>query len=493
MAEETTEDRATGHDIEAEFSLVASLLSNPLEVGRRFTPFVFPDDFLNGHFRRIWAAARSIVERGGSPDHFLIKGELERKSGEYAKEDVRHLVSAGDLNLTGSNADEYAQRVRDARQRRLILTTIADAKRDILSGAPPGPVASDAKERLEATVTTFHEAAGVSWTPASALLQEPEEDKSSHIWRDVVGPGAVTLFAGSPKAGKSTLLDAMAVAISTGQPWLDEDPKASPVPTLIVSEEGRLGLRRRMARVGAGPAAIELLPRGSRPQGMGWADLCHMTGAHANAIGAKVAIFDTLAGLAGFQGDDENKPGKALEVMQPLLDAADRYGISVIAVHHRRKSQGMGGSEKSSIDAVRGSSALTGAVDMIVGVSLTGEEDDPRRTLTFKGRFDERPALIIELEKTPVWTFRAVGSTSDLRDAELDSIILEYLAESPGWKSLREIQEGIRKNRAKILYRLGSLYKMHAVARVKAPDGRTDLYAPPDRDPILAASWGKKS
>ena len=77
--------------------------------------------------------------------------------------------------------------------------------------------------------------------------------------------------------------------------------------------------------------------------------------------GPGVLVVDTVGQFSGMTGDEENCSAAALEVLAPLQEVAAQ-GHAVIVVRHERKGGGVVG------EAGRGSSAFTGAADIVVSI-----------------------------------------------------------------------------------------------------------------------------
>jgi hypothetical protein len=75
--------------------------------------------------------------------------------------------------------------------------------------------------------------------------------------------------------------------------------------------------------------------------------------------GLDVLMVDTWDKWTGLKGDAENNAGAILEALEPLVGAAGT-GLSILICAHQRKSLGEFG------EAVRGSNALTGGVDVVM-------------------------------------------------------------------------------------------------------------------------------
>ena len=105
-----------------------------------------------------------------------------------------------------------------------------------------------------------------------------------------------------------------------------------------------------------------------------------------------VDTFDRWTGLRGA----ENAAGAVNEALEPLQYAA-AAGLAVLLVSHQRKSSGEFG------EAVRGSSALTGGVDVVVELerpSRALELGSHARVLRAVSRFSSTPEeLYVELDE----------------------------------------------------------------------------------------------
>lgn len=481
-------DSGPPHDTEAEAAVVGCLVFDPETIGPKIAAALQDEDIRDSRARRILSIARTLLRESVIPERMALSARLVETSNGYAEDDARYLARAADSVHTAANWEHYVGRVRESARRRDLYELGQRIAEGIELRLPARVVADDARQRLDMHREASAEKAW-GWTTAGDLLNEPEEDKSAHLWRDVFAPGTVSLLAGAPKAGKSTILDALAAALERCEPWLDEEPKGEPVPVVIVSEEGRSTLRRRMKRVGA--KNVILLPRGGRPAGTSWQAVVEEGERVAVKAGARLLGFDTLRGLAGFQGDDEYKPGPTLAVVQPMLDVADRSGLAVVPVHHRRKAQS--GKDGTNIDAVSGSNALTGAVDVVVGVTHTAGEDDPRRTLSFSGRLDAKPSFVVKCLTDGVWRYEYVGPVAEVSSEATDASILAFLASIHGFASKEEIATAVGGRRAKVKERVGALSRKRPLVMLTVqPQGkRYPLYADLGRDPSIADQWGK--
>jgi len=244
-------------------------------------------------------------------------------------------------------------------------------------------------QRVVASVATY--AAGVQ--PAIAFIGADElvtavPPQVQWVVPGLVALGGITELSGQPKeAGKSTLIRAMVSAILAGAPFLGMPTMCCSV--LMLSEERDGSLSYALAQQGIALPSLRLLQRHRIAGPASWPDIVEASVAEMRRLDAKVLVVDTLSHWA--LGDsDENSASDALKAMEPLLQAA-ADGVAIIIVRHMRKSGG------ETVTAARGSSAITGAVDIVCTLAHHSA-GDAFRVLDATGRFKESVFnLVIEL------------------------------------------------------------------------------------------------
>jgi len=169
-----------------------------------------------------------------------------------------------------------------------------------------------------------------------------------------------TVLGAKPGVGKSWLGEDLAIAVTTGRPWLGH---AVPQPRRVLyldAENGEDLVLRRLRQLGARSEALDgrllysveplLLSRGP--------DLARLQATiehHQPAL----LVVDTLASHApAAESDTEHMAGFLADVWT----LARRQGCAMLLLHHLRK--GLQGSGKDDpLDAFRGSGHLIGAAD----------------------------------------------------------------------------------------------------------------------------------
>jgi hypothetical protein len=241
-------------------------------------------------------------------------------------------------------------------------------------------------------------------TPMELLAQTPANVE--WVWRDYLARGAVTLLAGKPKSGKSTLALGLVRAITRGAEFLGRPTTRTGV--VYVSEEAGSTL---LHKVPGDVADLHLLTRDNAWPRPPWRDVIAAAAAQAHALAAGLIVVDTFAYWAALAADQEKDAGAAQTAIEPLLEAANS-GLAVLLPGHTRKAPGEGG------DAVRGSSAIAGTVDVVLELERPAGSQQPRqRVLAGLGRYPQTPGALLVEHDLATDSWRVVGEGADRQDA----------------------------------------------------------------------------
>lgn len=256
-----------------------------------------------------------------------------------------------------------------------------------------------------------------TWDEVSASTPpEPE-----WVLPGYLAKGAVTLLAGRPKAGKSTLAWAIAAVVDMpsrfGGRFLGRPVMGGPV--VYVAEEGAATLAPKL---GSSDESLVLSRDKAWPK-PSWVELIGAAVSRAKEIEAALLVIDSLAFWASFREGQEQDSGAVQKVMD-MLSAAASGGLAVLLVHHQRKRGGDQG------DAVRGSGAILGAVDVVVELEHLGEGSPPtHRRLVAVGRWPQTPPVLVIDRAEDGW--RVVREVEDRSAADALGIRERVLAALP--------------------------------------------------------------
>lgn len=241
------------------------------------------------------------------------------------------------------------------------------------------------------------------------------------LWEGCLARGHITLISALAKAGKTTFVSHLFRSLQHGAPFLGRETR--PTRTLVVSEESEAIWRGRRDAL-ALDDHLHLLcrPMIAKPSVGDWLDfLNHVARC---AAGFDAVAFDTIAAFAPWR--DENDAAEIVTAVTPL-NVLTGAGLAVTLFHHHGKADGGEGK------AVRGSTALAGAVDIMLELRRfkPDDRDDRRRVLSGMGRFDEIPSEIVIALAEDGTGYSAEGDRKAVRARELAEAIARALPGGP--------------------------------------------------------------
>jgi hypothetical protein len=281
---------------------------------------------------------------------------------------------------------------------------------------------------------------GLEFTRLGALLDEPEE-AVRWLVEDRLPSGGLSILAGKPKAGKSTLARGLALAVARGEPWLGWETAKGRVFYLAL-EEKRSEVRAHFAAMGGTRDDDVDILVAQAP-----ADAVLRLREAAQRERPALIIVDPLFRFVRVKdGNDYAEMSRALE---PLLALARDTGAHVLVVHH------LGKGEREGADAILGSTAIRAAVD----TSLLLRRTEKYRTLASEQRYGaDLPEITLNLE--PVTRTITVGPARAEADmVEAGAAILDFLrtADEPATEAtIHEAVEGRKAVKERALRRLVS-------------------------------------
>lgn len=271
---------------------------------------------------------------------------------------------------------------------------------------------------------------GLGLVAIGELLGEPPE---SYAWvvEGRLPAAGLGLVAGKPKAGKSTLVRALALAVARGVPWLGFPTTAGPVIYLAL-EEKRAEVREHFRAMGARADDQILVLCTAAPL-----DALERLRHEALWRHPVLIIIDPLFRFV--RVDDGNDYATMSTALEPLMTLARETGAHVLLVHHL----GKGTDHADAGDSVLGSTAIFGAVD----VALLMKRTERYRTLSSIQRYGQ------DLDETTLTLdpeTRNVGAGVTRAAAELDDAarrIVEYFAAHPAPVTEAELDGSIECRR----------------------------------------------
>jgi hypothetical protein len=321
--------------------------------------------------------------------------------------------------------------------------------------------------------------------PADELLATAP-DRPDWVWEHTLAKGAVSLFAGKPKAGKSTLTYGLVDAVASGaSDYLGRALGGGPV--VFASEEGAATLGATFPR----HEDIYLATRETAWPKPTWSELIADAAEAVRRVAAVLAVIDTFSFWNGLGPDAEKDAGS----VQPLMDALveiTQTGCAVWLPAHHRKSGGEDG------DAIRGTTAIAGGVDCFCELERITDAPANHRRLVITPRWTAPPVLVLDYDASG---YRALGHAAD-REASGDigwtEKLLEAIPDNGEGATLDDIANTLGKDRRKWHKSLATLLREGKVER-HGKGGRHDPYrhtrpaVPPSRPTHGTETDGRSS
>jgi hypothetical protein len=297
-----------------------------------------------------------------------------------------------------------------------------------LHQARPASVTSAPASRTSPAIFSLHDL--LAWELPPVRWAVPE-----------ILPEGLTLLAGKPKLGKSWLALSLALSIAAGGVALGKQPVTQGDVLYLALEENARRLQARARQLLTSmtdvPQGVEFALDWSRLAEGGLSYLEEYLKTHPNT---RLVVIDTWAKVAPrtdhrrctqYEGD--------YEALTPLKQLADTYHVSILAVHHLRKT-----GAADVLDEITGSTGMTGAVDgMLI---LKRERGQTEASLFVTGRDIEREQQLALsfVVTTALWT--VIGDAEEVGRTRARQEILNLLREQPEGMSPREIAEALDKN-----------------------------------------------
>jgi putative DNA primase/helicase len=256
--------------------------------------------------------------------------------------------------------------------------------------------------------------------PMLQCLADIEPTAIKWLWPGRIPLGRISLLVGRPGEGKSFLTTYMAARVSTGSPWPDgsDCPKGSVI--LISAEDDPADtIRPRLDAHYADTRRVHLLSTVRRIDDDGehhdvmftLHDVAALETALRRHPDCKLVVVDPIGSFLGGR-TDAHRDNEVRAILAPVAVLAQRYGVAVLVVAHRRKSSG-----SMADDLALGSRAFTAIARAVWHLTRDGENKARRLLLPGKNNLaHEGGGLAFTICGEPaaiVWEHDLVTMTAD--------------------------------------------------------------------------------
>ena len=232
-------EREPPHSIEAEQSVLGGLLLDNSR-WRDAATLLSAAEFYRQEHGAIFTAISAVIGAGEPADVITVFEYLKERGRGHALGGLVYLNSLAQSVPSASNMRRYSEIVRDhAILRRVIAICDAVASEAFSArGKSPAQIIVDMSEKLS-VLAALANAHKVSSGIDAADLLEREMPEPGFICEPFIGEG-LTVLAGPPKTGKTTLVRQLVHAASHGVPFLGEQCRQADVLFLSLEEGARL-------------------------------------------------------------------------------------------------------------------------------------------------------------------------------------------------------------------------------------------------------------
>ena len=337
------------YDHEMEMAVLGAILINA-DTYATLSQYLTENDFHDLRHRVIWKALSSLRAQDVPIDYLIAINKLQEDGHIQEAGGDAYITSLLNSPVSSLNAEQYGRKVKEYSIRRRKLEAATRQAQEAVNFDCPIDLEEVINLRPRFVVRTA----------ADALKpQAPLE----WIVDRIISKGSVNIFYGDPGAKKTYALLSMAVCIAKGKPWLELT--VIPCKVLFIDEEtGEKRLSLRIAAALRGELAGEDTP----------IEFISLAGfklddpndtvilkAVIQERGAGVIILDALADV---MTGDENSKQDTQPIFNRLRMIAEETGAAIIIIHHSNK-----------VGGYRGSSAIKGAVDLMILVESKNGND----------------------------------------------------------------------------------------------------------------------
>lgn len=220
-------------------------------------------------------------------------------------------------------------------------------------------------------------------------LNDVEPEPVDYIWKDRFAAGKITMTAGDPGTGKTSVQCDMMARISKGDPWPDGGRAPRGSVLILTAEDGLADtLRPRLEAADADLSRIHsieaVMQNGKKDRSFNLQDdLDKLENAVQRYGDVKMISIDPVTAYMG-KNIDSHKTTDVRAVLEPLTRFTERTKVGMFLISHPPK-----GAQSKAINGVTGSLAFS-AGPRIVQVTMQEPETDRRLLLSVKNNLGQK-------------------------------------------------------------------------------------------------------
>ncbi|MCG2715234.1 MAG: AAA family ATPase [Candidatus Marinimicrobia bacterium] len=231
--------------------------------------------------------------------------------------------------------------------------------------------------------------------PGQTLIELMENDEPAPtpiISRGLLDPNSILMITGAPKVGKSILAANLALSLVAGKNWFDFEISKPYSVAYFQAEMKSYRVRKRFKSM----LLNEYNPMESlfitNPITFNILDENYFKSLEKFLIGTDVLIIDPFI---NYHQKNENDNSEMQEVMSQFRRLVNNLNLSIIIIHHNRKSV-----ETSGGSNARGASSIFGSLDGLIEMRRKNDLINIHFDLRYDGAPDE---MQVKLNPSSLW------------------------------------------------------------------------------------------
>jgi hypothetical protein len=342
--------------------------------------YVDIEQFALSSHREILRAISNLNRRQRTPDLVTVVEELGQTGKLGSVGGAGYVSSLIDGVPDRPHVEAYVANIRDAARARALHAAATLAWASIEQGDPFNQVFDRLQQKqLELGTASAH-------GPQTLLVPAPEfvahaPERTDWLVEGIIERGANGFFVAQPKNGKSWAAIDLALSLALGCDWLGFRVPCAGRVALISREDNPSLTAWRIKHLFTGkscaaPALIDsnLYVNTRRESAELMLDSSEQMVELLSAlrqVRPRFAIFDVFNVL---HAADENDNQEMRGILRQLSNIQAEIGCGIGVVHHYNKAD-----QGSMTQRLRGSSAIAGWAEWLIGISMADEESKTRR------------------------------------------------------------------------------------------------------------------
>lgn len=338
-------------------------------------------DFYPLAHQRIFAAIAALIEDGDPISELAVITKLPEERAYIA--DLMNWCSPTGIT-------PFVKVLREKAIARAMIRNYTNALTNLRAGTRPLDV-------LRATDESLRQVGTVRADTRNLFVAAPdflnmESDKTNWVVEGLIERGSNGFIVAEPKGSKSFTALALANALALGDPWLGFNiPKRVKVAAMW-REDNPAMTRTRLSKLQGSAFREEL-------RGWLWVNTRHES--ESFLLDDPMAVRELIVNLKRIKAEflildvfnilhtgDENDNTEMRKVLREATNIQNQTGCQICILHHYNKGDG-----KSVTQKMRGSSAISGFAEWIIGLELV-DEDLMIRQAKFELKSAERPTPV---------------------------------------------------------------------------------------------------